>query len=1112
MSNETREKAIEALCMLSNGVPIGGGSFAGQTNADYALDAITAHILSALRAPPPTGEQVDPEARSPEHTELLEVAQMVCDHEGDFATPDGCVEALRAIVRQQTSGTVGSRAPNRCESTDLAGQTDTVSARTTAHASAPQRVPADCGIDLDPGTSARVGIGTVTRTESTPQTTEENATETPPCARDKPGETGLPPNSDPEPEKNGDGVGVARRVITPSFSVATGDSAPEGPNVYLAEGCKQLAAGLRFDATALPIDDLSFVAKSYGVTLIVDIRVPDRDKPGVEWIHVWRTLTCPWGPISSNGPDYIVRWMRETIANTLAHEVDESVTLDGERVFNPHRPLRADPPPAPAAPESERLDAARANHAKAWPKRAEAMGAVMTLGDESPAAPADEAQFGVWCLTGAVGWYDEPPRTRADAEARAEFLNTHPLSEGKGWRYEARPLPAPTASAAKAGTRCKRCYDDRVVCPHCLTNNIDTHQHCPPGERVPCPACSSPQSAPERESEPWFDTCQTLDCQAWPTWRVVDANGKVVRGSYNCDEHRPKEAPRVAGERHEHRPKDAPEREAGAPIEELIAASSLGTPEAVAIREAADPALVQRVLDRVDELERGRTCACGHHILQHAGQQIAGACLVPGCDCRGRWIAPQAPPSQAQGADYALNACTKDAPCAHCPKCNPDDPRSWRMVSPSQAEGTGELDWSAAPDVYIAQDKYGLSGSWYITDANWNPPGGLDARLIRFVPASRLSALEAEARELREKRSADDETWLRRMSNLLDTVENPGSLPEGAPGSLHRRVWEYGRSFKALATLSAGKIDSLTAELAEARLTSEQHKSSWLKSELAAREAEKTVGELREKLAEMHRRAQASEGADERMVRVYAGCQREIAKAYAGKRQTIRSLRNHVRALAETLVAAGVPDHVDGQPHPRYRTRALDTLVQRLIGERATLRAQLAEERARAEESARANEKAELARIASVLDGVERPAPIPEGAPGSLMRRAWDLGRNAANAIRRAEAAEARAEAIATERARLQSAGEDLQAACDVLREELQWYADGCPTGSDPEDGAPTGYNYDHGKRAKRALDLAAKVDASPPAAADADGHLTPEQSAAEQEHLADTFGARRND
>ena len=42
------------------------------------------------------------------------------------------------------------------------------------------------------------------------------------------------------------------------------------------------------------------------------------------------------------------------------------------------------------------------------------------------------------------------------------------------------------------------------------------------------------------------------------------------------------------------------------------------------------------------------------------------------------------------------------------------------------------------------------------------------------------------------------------MSNLLDTVENPGSTPEGAPGSLHRRAWKLGQRLKAQdSTLSA---------------------------------------------------------------------------------------------------------------------------------------------------------------------------------------------------------------------------------------------------------------------------------------------------------------------
>ena len=61
----------------------------------------------------------------------------------------------------------------------------------------------------------------------------------------------------------------------------------------------------------------------------------------------------------------------------------------------------------------------------------------------------------------------------------------------------------------------------------------------------------SSQPVRPKPSLPWFDTCQTLDCQAWPAWRVVDAAG-VVRGSYNCDEHAAGRRLR-AGERYERR-------------------------------------------------------------------------------------------------------------------------------------------------------------------------------------------------------------------------------------------------------------------------------------------------------------------------------------------------------------------------------------------------------------------------------------------------------------------------------------------------------------------------------------------------------------------------------
>lgn len=128
----------------------------------------------------------------------------------------------------------------------------------------------------------------------------------------------------------------ARRIITPTFTVS--DDCTNHLDILLA--CQLTIRAVRFDATALPIDELTFDASYAGVKLVVDMFVPDRDKPGsVEKIHIWRTAMIPWDPIISNGADYLVRWMRETIASTLAHEVDESITLDGARVFDPHRPF-----------------------------------------------------------------------------------------------------------------------------------------------------------------------------------------------------------------------------------------------------------------------------------------------------------------------------------------------------------------------------------------------------------------------------------------------------------------------------------------------------------------------------------------------------------------------------------------------------------------------------------------------------------------------------------------------------------------------------------------------------------------------------------------------------
>jgi hypothetical protein len=134
----------------------------------------------------------------------------------------------------------------------------------------------------------------------------------------------------------------ARKVLAPRFEVDLSDLDAPRWVPYLAEGCRALIARVRFDATTLPVDDLFFVARPYGVKLVVDLHVPDREQESPLFIHIWRTLICPWDPIKSNGPEYLVRWMNETVANVLAHETAESITIDGVRVFDPHKALVAE--------------------------------------------------------------------------------------------------------------------------------------------------------------------------------------------------------------------------------------------------------------------------------------------------------------------------------------------------------------------------------------------------------------------------------------------------------------------------------------------------------------------------------------------------------------------------------------------------------------------------------------------------------------------------------------------------------------------------------------------------------------------------------------------------
>jgi len=66
-------------------------------------------------------------------------------------------------------------------------------------------------------------------------------------------------------------------------------------------------------------------------------------------------------------------------------------------------------------------------------------------------------------------------------------------------------------------------------------------------------------------------------------------------------------------------------------VEALIERSSLGTPEAKAIRAQADPAMVDMALKRADALERSPVCLdCGHPLTEaDYGAPVCPYCGVP---------------------------------------------------------------------------------------------------------------------------------------------------------------------------------------------------------------------------------------------------------------------------------------------------------------------------------------------------------------------------------------------------------------------------------------------------------------------------------------------------
>jgi hypothetical protein len=131
-----------------------------------------------------------------------------------------------------------------------------------------------------------------------------------------------------------------RRVIAPRWAPLSDVAEKDfDERLDLIAECARVVRLLRFDATSLPLDDVMFEVLRDGIMMSVRMLVPNRDSRELSWIQVWRNLVVPWAPLAMNGPDMLVRALRDVVAGAVLHEIDESLTYDDQRVFDPHRPL-----------------------------------------------------------------------------------------------------------------------------------------------------------------------------------------------------------------------------------------------------------------------------------------------------------------------------------------------------------------------------------------------------------------------------------------------------------------------------------------------------------------------------------------------------------------------------------------------------------------------------------------------------------------------------------------------------------------------------------------------------------------------------------------------------
>lgn len=167
----------------------------------------------------------------------------------------------------------------------------------------------------------------------------------------------------------------------------------------------------------------------------------------------------------------------------------------------------------------------------------------------------------------------------------------------------------------------------------------------------------------------------------------------------------------------------------------------------------------------------------------------------------------------------------------------------------------------------------------------------------------------------------------------------PGQCYAGCPNALERRMsvptpMEERLAESERARKEAESRASLLADEAAAALADAEEQ------EQRALSAEAALAEERARCAEMHRRAQAYEGAARRLVRVREGVARQVDRVGQARLRKSRIWRDWCRTAARDLVAAGVPDHVDGhEGEKNYRTLDLRRLIARAIAQRDEERA-----------------------------------------------------------------------------------------------------------------------------------------------------------------------------